>query len=149
MNTNIVTVCAGVAFKNDKIMITRRKKDDPYPGMWEFPGGKLEKDESPEQCIVREIKEELCVDACVLSFLKEIVYDYPDKRVKLLFYKIELKNFNFTLNAHDKAVWEKIEKLDKYNFLKADIDLINFLQKNFKFFHGIKPLINFLIFDLP
>lgn len=127
----MITVCAGVAFNKDKILIARRKNGGLYQGLFEFPGGKLEKGETPYQCIVREIEEELCVKSRVKSFLKEIIHDYPDKRVKLLFFEIELQSLDICLKVHDKILWEDIENLHDYDFLEADIPFINFLQKKF------------------
>jgi 8-oxo-dGTP diphosphatase len=129
---NIVEVSAALIFLNGKILITQRHANAHLGGLWEFPGGKREANETFEQCLVREIHEELGVKISVGELFKEITHAYPEKSVHLKFFickllrgepqplgcaafewigKIELDNFEFP--AADAQL---LEKLRAYNF---------------------------------
>ena len=125
----MIKVCAGVALDNGKVFITKRKSSDTYPGKWEFPGGKIEKGENPDECILREIKEELGVECRALSIMDEIIYQYPDKKVKIIFIEIKFSSMNIDLKVHEEGKWEDISNLYKYDFLEADIEFLSKLKK--------------------
>ncbi|PID77777.1 MAG: hypothetical protein CSB21_03525 [Deltaproteobacteria bacterium] len=127
----MITVCAGVAFNNGNILIAKRKKS-PFKNFWEFPGGKIEKNESPELCLKREIKEELSVDIEIISFLHQKIHNYEENTIKLLFYNIRLLSYEIKLIDHIEFRWEKISNLHKYKFPEADFELISKLERDFK-----------------
>ena len=77
-------VTAAILFKNHKILIAQRKATDKLPNKWEFPGGKVEKDENPKECLKREMKEEFGIDVSVGRSLGESVYHYDHISIRLL-----------------------------------------------------------------
>ena len=86
----MIAVVAALAERDGKLLIARRPEDRHMGGKWEFPGGKLEKGELPEEALRRELEEELGVDAEIGSIAAAIPYSYPEKDVLLLFYKARL-----------------------------------------------------------
>jgi mutator protein MutT len=85
-----IEVSAALIFHHGKLLITQRHADAHLGGLWEFPGGKREPGESFEQCLVREIREELAVDIAVGELFEEIAHDYPEKSVHLKFFICQL-----------------------------------------------------------
>jgi 8-oxo-dGTP diphosphatase len=125
----MITVCAGIIFNesDDKILIARRKSGH-LKGFWEFPGGKLEKGETFQDCILREIEEELCVRSKIISFFHETIYSKGTKSIKLIFYKIKLVDTKICFNAHDMILWEKPSQFKNYKFPEADLEVIELLN---------------------
>ena len=80
-------VTAAIIAHNGKLLVTRRKPDVPYPLLWEFPGGKVEPDEDPSDCIVREIREELAIEIEVAGIYDVLYYRYPERTVLVLAYR--------------------------------------------------------------
>jgi len=87
---NHLAVSAALIFRGGKLLVTRRHAKSHLGGLWEFPGGKLEAGETFEQCLVREIREELGVEISVGELFEEIVHDYPEKSVRLKFFVCRL-----------------------------------------------------------
>lgn len=123
-------VSAGIIVRNGKILIGQRPEGKPLAGYWEFPGGKRESGETIEECLVRELREELGIDAVVGSHIMDIVHQYPDGlfRISLFFAKIG-DEINVDAQVHQKLAWAGKEDLDKYDFLPADADIIETLKK--------------------
>src|SRR5215475_16044706 len=85
--TSVIDVAAGLIFREGKLLITKRYDDAHLGGLWEFPGGKREASESFEQCLVRELREELGIEVDVGELVESLVHDYPEKTVVLKFYR--------------------------------------------------------------
>lgn len=115
----IVNVVAAIIVKNDLIFITQRGYGEFKDG-WEFPGGKIEEDETPENALKREIKEELNADIEVDNFLMDIDYDYPNFHLYMKVYFCHLLKPHIELLEHENALWVKKEDLKNINFLPAD-----------------------------
>ncbi len=115
----IVNVVAAIIVKNDLIFITQRGYGEFKDG-WEFPGGKIEEDETPESALKREIKEELNADIEVDNFLMDIDYDYPNFHLHMKVYFCHLLKPHIELLEHENALWVKKEDLKNINFLPAD-----------------------------
>lgn len=113
-----------------KILIGQRPEGKALAGLWEFPGGKQEEGETVEQCIIREIKEELDVKCCVGDFLMTVSKKYEHGDFKLMVYltKIEDKE-NLKANVHQKLLWVTPKEMDNFEFPPADADIIAYLQK--------------------
>ena len=92
--------------------------------MWEFPGGKLEVGESPEDCLVRELAEEFGIEVEVGRYLGESVYDYGTKIIKLLAYQVTHVSGEFCLTDHDKLRWLSRTELHELEWAPADIPLL-------------------------
>ena len=85
-----IDVAAALIFRNGKLLITQRRPDDHLPNLWEFPGGKVEPGETFEQCLVREIREELAIEISVGQLVEDLTHTYPEKTVRLCFFNCRL-----------------------------------------------------------
>lgn len=126
-----VEVSAAIIVMDNKIFVTQRGYGD-YKDKWEFPGGKLEVNESKEDCIIREIKEELEADIEIVKFLKTIEYDYPAFHIIMHCFICKLKNKHFKLLEHEAARFIDIKDIDKIDFLPADLLIIKEIKDYFK-----------------
>ena len=113
-------VVAGIIYKNNKFLIAQRNLKKSQGGLWEFPGGKVEQDETYEQALKREIKEELNADIEVEGYVGENIYHYPEKDIKLIFYKAKLLSENIELLEHEDYKWITKQNKDKFEFAEAD-----------------------------
>jgi len=117
---NIIKVTAGVIIDGDKVLITRRGPKENCAGGWEFPGGKIEANETPQECLARELKEELNLAVSVGKFCTEVVHNYGDKIINLLAYYCTIDDGDIQTSVHDKYKWVEIEDLLKYDLLPPD-----------------------------
>jgi len=120
----IIQVGTALVEKEGKILIAQRKKDDIHKGKWEFPGGKLEPDESFEECLKRELKEELDLEIEVLDFYCISEYVYSHISVCLNVYKARYVSGEILLNDHSEAHWVSISELGGFEYPEADIPII-------------------------
>ena len=116
----MIEVVAGIIYKDNKFLIAQRNLNKAQGGLWEFPGGKVEKNESYERALKREIKEELNADIEVIEYIGESTYHYPEKDIKLIFYKAKLLSENIELLEHESYKWITKDEKDKYEFAGAD-----------------------------
>lgn len=130
-NTSIIIpVLAGIVSDNaGRILITRRKKSLKNGGMWEFPGGKLHANESPEDCLKRELEEELSIQIVIGPLFMLVNHQYPELNILLISYLCKFAGGQIQLVDHDLIKWENLENLHKYNFSGADEKIITKLQK--------------------
>ena len=127
-----VKVVAAIISKNGKIFATQRGYGDFKDG-WEFPGGKVEQGESPEQAIIREIKEELGADIKVLGFLTTVEHDYPTFHLSMDCFWAELKEgSSVELLEHEAAKWLSLDSLDEVDWLPADIKVVEAIKDSLK-----------------
>jgi mutator protein MutT len=132
----VIDVAAALVFRNGKLLITQRHADAHLGGLWEFPGGKREPNETFEACLSRELREELGIEVAVGELVESLIHAYPEKTVHLKFYRClwreiepqplgcsafkwvtdgELKDYAFPAAdsrlldklRHDKAMWER------------------------------------------
>src|SRR4051812_49929296 len=82
-----IDVAAGLVFEKGKLLITQRRLNDHLGGFWEFPGGKVEKGETFQECLGRELREELGIEVEVGAEIEDITHSYPEKTVRLKFFK--------------------------------------------------------------
>ena len=122
-----IEVSLAIIIRNSKVFITQRGYGD-YIDKWEFPGGKLEAGESGEECIIREIKEELDADIEVISFLNTIEYTYPSFHLIMHNYICKLKNDHLSLLEHEAAKFVNIDELSSIDFLPADLTVIESIR---------------------
>lgn len=128
-----IEVSAAIIIKNKKIFVTQRGYGE-FKDYREFPGGKLEANEDPKSCIIREIKEELDASISVVQFLNTIEYTYPTFKLKMHNYICSLNDDHIELLEHEAAKFIDVKDLDKINFLPADLlileDLKNYITNN-------------------
>ncbi len=127
--TPAIDVAAAVFRKNDKVLVARRARGQHLEYKWEFPGGKVEKNETPEECLHRELKEELGVLVEVGEYIGESLFNYAEKNIRLLAYQVELLSGDFSLTVHDEINWVKIKDLASVDLAEADIPIALTLQK--------------------
>ena len=121
-------VTAAIIRQKNLILITRRPEGSRYAGLWEFPGGKIEEIEAPEQCLEREIFEELGVKAAVGGLFGSAFHKYPWGNILLLAYNCRLLNGPIRNLGVAEHRWVSSAQLDNYSMLPADLPLIEKLQ---------------------
>ncbi|MGE5257379.1 MAG: 8-oxo-dGTP diphosphatase MutT [Hyphomicrobiales bacterium] len=124
----MIDVTAAIWVENGKVLIARRRPGVSQAGLWEFPGGKVRPGETPEQCLRREIQEELGLEIAVGKFFGESIHAYEDKTIRLLAYRVSAKNGEVSLNDHAEMAWVTVADLGGYRFCPADIPLVDKLQ---------------------
>ena len=125
---NCIEVSAALIFRAGKLLITQRHADAHLGGLWEFPGGKREAGESFEQCLVREIREELGVEIAVGEVFAEIAHDYPEKSVHLKFFICKLIAGEPQPIDCAAMKWIAQPELAAHEFPAADVQLLARLQ---------------------
>ena len=126
----MIRVVCGIIYKDDKILLTRRKKGKSLEGFWEFPGGKVEKEETDKTALKRELKEEFNISASIEDYITESFYEYDKTKINLKAYFVKNYTGTIKLTDHDKINWVKIDDLSNYEFAPADIPINNYLIKN-------------------
>ena len=128
---NLINVVAAVIVNSGgKILIAKRKEGKSLENLWEFPGGKVEKDEDEESCLKREMLEEFGIDVQVIKYLTNSKYKYDKFEINLKTYLTHHKSGNFILREHSEIKWIKISDHRNYNFAPADIPINSYLIKN-------------------
>jgi len=122
-------VTAAIIINNGKVLIAQRAENQQLAGKWEFPGGKVEPGETPEECLKREIKEELGINIEVNDFFGESTYHYDTGTIKLLAYKSQWIDGECKLSVHSRIKWVKPYELENYDFAPADIYFVNKLKE--------------------
>jgi 8-oxo-dGTP diphosphatase len=123
--TNPKIVIVAIIEQDGTILIARRKQGKLHPGSWEFPGGTLEDGETHEQCLKRELEEELTINTEVGSLYCISEHKYsPDFTIRLLAYRTTLSADAFSLNDHEEIRWVKPTDLSEYDFPEADRPIV-------------------------
>ena len=125
----MIDVVAAVVMRNGKYMIARRAPGKHLAGYWEFPGGKIEEGESPEDSLQREIDEEFGVYAQVGAYLGENVHGYGDKTVRLMAYEATVEQDIHQSTDHDQIEWVELNQMDDYPLAPADVPLLRYLRR--------------------
>jgi 8-oxo-dGTP diphosphatase len=126
--SKITEVSAALIFRDGKLLIALRHADAHLGGLWEFPGGKREADETFEQCLVREIREELGIEISVGELFEEIFHDYPEKSVRLKFFICRLLHGEPQPLGCAAFKWIGKSELADYKFPAADAQLLQKLK---------------------
>ncbi|WP_202108557.1 (deoxy)nucleoside triphosphate pyrophosphohydrolase [Succinivibrio dextrinosolvens] len=122
-----VKVVAAIIIKNNKIFSTQRGYGE-FKGGWEFPGGKVEQNETNEMALVREIKEELETTIQVEKYFDTVEHDYDSFHLSMDCYICSIKEGDLILKEHEAAKWLSSEELNSVNWLPADISLVDSLR---------------------
>ena len=123
-----IKVVAAVIRSGNKIFATARGYG-AYKGWWEFPGGKIEDGETPQQALVREIREELTADIAVGELIKTVEYDYPEFHLSMDCFWAEVVSGSLELKEAEAARWLHKEELLDVKWLPADLELIDLIKK--------------------
>jgi mutator protein MutT len=129
----IVEVAAGLVFRDGRLLITQRPADAHLGGLWEFPGGKRNPDETFEACLRRELEEELGIEIEVGDLLESITHNYPEKTVHLKFYRCLWQRHEPEARGCLAFAWVRPDQLNNYAFPAADARLLDRLRND----HGL------------
>jgi len=121
---NVVEVAAGLVFRDGKLLITQRYPDAHLGGLWEFPGGKREGNETFAECLVRELREELGIEVEVGERVEVIAHEYPGKKVLLEFFRCRWLAHEPQPLGCPAFAWVTRGELGRYAFPAADAKLI-------------------------
>ena len=119
-----VTVTAAILKDKDKILIARRKKGKHLEFKWEFPGGKVEENETESEALTRELREEFSIDVLVKNFVAESFYAYDHISINLRAYLTEIVAGKIQLADHDEVKWVNLNELNSFNFAPADLPIV-------------------------
>lgn len=123
-----IHVVAAIIRRGDEIFATQRGYGE-YKDWWEFPGGKIEPGENAEEAVVREIKEELDTEVNVDKYITTVEYDYPGFYLIMDCFWCSIKEGNLTLLEHEAAKWLPLDNLRQVNWLPADIEVIDAIER--------------------
>ena len=135
-----IKVSMGIILDSEgKILIAQRNLQKNLGGMWEFPGGKQEVGESPEDALIRELKEELSIDVEVLQSFSP--YDYRDESIEVSFYPIQCKIVGGKIvnNEHEEVKFISIDEINNFDFAPPDYKTVDLVKDNFEKFSSNSP----------
>ena len=124
-----IEVVAAVIIQNNRVFATQRGYGDFKDG-WEFPGGKVESGETPEEALIREIREELDVEISVDTFLCTVDYDYPKFHLTMHCYLCSIISGELILLEHEAAKWLDKDSVWTVDWLPADVEVVKALENN-------------------
>jgi 8-oxo-dGTP diphosphatase len=120
----MIRVTCGIILQHDKVLVTQRSEKMKLPLKWEFPGGKMEQNETPENCLVREIKEELNIEIEIIRRLRAHPYHYETFSITLLPFISRYVSGEITLAEHKEYKWLYMNELKNLDWAPADIPVL-------------------------
>lgn len=124
-----IKVVAAIIKRNNQILIAKRSYGD-YAGLWEFPGGKIENNETSKNALIREIKEELEIDINIDEYLTCVEYDYPNFHLSMECFICSLDNDTIQLHDHSTIKWIDInDDIKNINWVPADVLVVKAIKK--------------------
>jgi len=124
----IIDVSAALVFREGKLLITQRYADAHLGGLWEFPGGKREPNETFEACLQRELREELGIEVAIGELVESLTHAYPEKTVYLKFYRCRWEEYEPQTLGCSAFKWVTADELKDYAFPAADAQLLDKLK---------------------
>jgi mutator protein MutT len=124
----VIDVAAALVFRDSKLLIAQRYPEAHLGGLWEFPGGKREPDETFEDCLLRELREELGIEVRVGEVVTSLTHAYPDKTVHLKFFRCEWMAHEPKPIGCPALAWVSRDQLSEYQFPAADAQLLDMLE---------------------
>ena len=116
--------CAIIINPFDQVLATQRSALMPLPLKWEFPGGKIEENETAEECLIREIKEELNIEILITGSLPSNDHQYPDKLIRLMPFICRQKDGKIILKEHADYKWLDVKDLLDLDWAEADVGVV-------------------------
>lgn len=131
MRLPIQVVCA-IIIEKDRVLCAQRAENMPLPLKWEFPGGKIEPGESAEDCLKREMKEELNLNISVTKRLKSNFHSYTEeKQIELIPFLANIEAGNLQVNEHKEVRWVPISGIESLDWAAADVPIVRQISKDF------------------
>lgn len=121
----LIEVACAVIIKNNRVLVTQRSETMALPLKWEFPGGKVEVDETPKTCLKREIKEELNIEINIGEKLKNNTYHYESISIKLIPYIATIQSGEIKLSEHKTYRFVKTGDLLNLDWAEADLPIVH------------------------
>ena len=126
-----IEVTCAVIMDREQVLVTQRSEQMPHPLKWEFPGGKLKSGETPERCIIREIREELGIEISVRELLPSVRHSYGSETIKLIPFVCRLEEGEIDLAEHRSYQWIQLDELEQMDWLEADVEVVRLLKKKY------------------
>ena len=128
----MAVVTAALIRDKQKILIAKRSRGKKFGSRWEFPGGKLDRGETPEACLRREIREELNLEIQVDEHFCTVHHQYPDFSIELMAFWCSIVGGSLKLEEHEQVRWVAVSEMELYDFVEADLNVIAALASNQK-----------------
>ncbi|TNF65928.1 MAG: 8-oxo-dGTP diphosphatase MutT [Gammaproteobacteria bacterium] len=128
---NTIKVVAGIILKDNQVCLTQRKKDTHLAQYWEFPGGKVENNETSERALVRELSEEINIKPLNYKAYHKLKYDYPERSVCLSFYLIDDYVGEIKANENQALKWVEVNQLTSVQLPEANQPVVEMLVAEF------------------
>lgn len=127
----VAAIIKNVNENNETIIFATQRGYGEFKGGWEFPGGKIEEGESPQEAIIREIREELDTEIKVGELLCTVEHDYLAFHLSMDCFLAEIVSGDLALKEHDAAKWLNMNELDSVEWLPADVKVVELIKKSF------------------
>ena len=126
----VIPVTCAIIFHRGKVLAAQRSVIMPLPGKWEFPGGKVEAGEDPEDCLIREIREEISIEISIFGSLRSSDHSYsPEKIIRLIPFLATWESGEIRLLEHQQVTWLGLEELFSVDWAEADVPIVHELQE--------------------
>ncbi|UCD32680.1 MAG: (deoxy)nucleoside triphosphate pyrophosphohydrolase [Desulfobacterales bacterium] len=126
---DIIRVTAAIMVNDGMMLIAKRKPTARLPNLWELPGGKVEPNETPEECLKRELREEFDIDVTVGENLGSNIHTYDFGTIELMAFRANWDDGNLILRDHEEIRWAFTHELDQFNFAPADQPFVDKLLR--------------------
>lgn len=133
----IIHVSCLVLLHQGKVLATQRSEKMDLPGLWEFPGGKVEPEESPVACLIREIWEELSIGIQIGRPLTPVLHAYPAKSIQLIPFLATWESGTLQLTEHAQYQWLAQQDLLTLDWAPADLPIVEELREHWDYFLGL------------
>ncbi|UCG14366.1 MAG: (deoxy)nucleoside triphosphate pyrophosphohydrolase [Deltaproteobacteria bacterium] len=135
-------VTAALIKDHERILIAQRNRAKRFGWLWEFPGGKLSGGETPEDCLRREILEELNLEIKIEAHFCTVSHRYPDFQIELMAFWCSIAGGSLQLNEHEQVRWVTVPEMRDYEFVGADLAVISALVSDWqkKYLEGSQPV---------
>lgn len=128
----VVRVVCGIIWKDGHVFIARRKPEKSMGGYWEFPGGKIEANENPDEALLRELKEKLGMEVVIKKYFGSNLHRYENFTIELIAYECDFISATFNLTDHDEWRFVNPKEFDNFKIAPADVSFTAIIQNNFK-----------------
>ena len=125
----VAAIIKGVNDNGEQVIFATQRGYGDFKGGWEFPGGKIEEGELPQEALAREIREELATEIKVGEFLHTVEYDYPNFHLSMDCFLAEVVSGDLVLKEHEAAKWLTMDELDSVDWLPADVEVVEQIKK--------------------